>query len=411
VSGRRSPPSSNRAPAEESAGGFEVEDQRSMPNIFVPKEIREDETRVSAVPETVQRLLRDGFLVTVGNGAGVSAMISDEAFRKAGAKINDDPADAYASAEIVLKLHPPTLEEAEQLREGSLLVSHIWPFADKALCEKLMERRLTVFAMDQIPRTTKAQYMDALSSQMNLAGYKAMIMAADRLRQVVPLMMTAAGTINPARVVVMGAGIAGLQAIGTAKRLGAAVEATDVRPEVKAQVESLGAKYIEPPGIAVGEGGYAAEQSEDFLKRQQETVHKHLVAADVVITTAKIPGRKAPLLVSADVVKKMRTGSVIVDLAAEEGGNCELTQPGEIIEAYGVTIIGTANIPALVPTDASAVYAKNVYNVVKHLYPKEAKLDLDFEDAITDGAVIFHGGGCRSEAICEAHGFQAPEQE
>jgi len=180
---------------------------------------------------------------------------------------------------------------------------------------------------------------------------------------------------------------------------------------VKGQVESLGAKYIEPPGAAVGEGGYAAEQSEDFLKRQQETVHKHLVAADVVITTAKIPGKKAPLLVSDDVVKKMRTGSVIVDLAAEEGGNCELTEPGEIVEKHGVTIIGTANIPALVPTDASAVYAKNVYNVVKHLYPKEAQLDLDFEDVITDGAVIFHSGVCRSAAIRDAHGFQAPEQE
>jgi NAD(P) transhydrogenase subunit alpha len=382
-----------------------------MPSIFVPSETREGETRVAAVPETVQRLTRDGFLVTVENGAGVLAMFSNEALQKAGARISGDPADAYAAADIVLKLHPPTLDEAGLLRESSVLVSHIWPFANKELCEKLMERRITVFAMDQIPRTTKAQYMDALSSQMNLAGYKAVIMAAERLRQVVPLMMTAAGTINPAKFVVMGAGVAGLQAIGTAKRLGAVVEATDVRPEVKGQVESLGAKYIEPPGTAVGEGGYAAEQSADFLERQQETVHKHLVAADVVITTAKIPGKKAPLLVSADVVREMRTGSVIVDLAAEEGGNCELTEPGEIVEKHGVTIIGTANIPGTVPTDASAVYAKNVYNVVKQLYPKEAELDLNFADEINDGAVILYGGGCRSAAIREAHGFKAPEQE
>jgi NAD(P) transhydrogenase subunit alpha len=382
-----------------------------MPSIFVPSETREGETRVAAVPETVQRLTRDGFSVTVENGAGVLAMFSNEALQKAGARISGDPAGAYAAADIVLKLHPPTLDEAGLLRESSVLVSHIWPFANKELCEKLMERRITVFAMDQIPRTTKAQYMDALSSQMNLAGYKAVIMAAERLRQVVPLMMTAAGTINPAKFVVMGAGVAGLQAIGTAKRLGAVVEATDVRPEVKGQVESLGAKYIEPPGTAVGEGGYAAEQSEDFLKRQQETVHKHLVAADVVITTAKIPGKKAPLLVSADVVREMRTGSVIVDLAAEEGGNCELTEPGEIVEKHGVTIIGTANIPGTVPTDASAVYAKNVYNVVKQLYPKEAELDLNFRDEINDGAVILYGGGCRSAAIREAHGFKAPEQE
>jgi NAD(P) transhydrogenase subunit alpha len=237
------------------------------------------------------------------------------------------------------------------------------------------------------------------------------ILAAEKLRKVVPLMMTAAGTINPAKVVVMGAGVAGLQAIGTAKRLGAAVEATDVRPEVKGQVESLGAKYLEPPGAAVGEGGYAAGQSEDFLMRQQETVRKHLVAADVVITTARIPGSKAPLLVSEDVVREMRRGSVIVDLAAEEGGNCELTEPGEIVEKHGVTIIGTANIPGTVPTDSSAVYARNVYNVVKHLYPKEAKLDLDFADEINDGAVIFHDGFCRSAEVREAHGFEAPAQE
>jgi NAD(P) transhydrogenase subunit alpha len=382
-----------------------------MPNIFVPSETREGETRVAAVPETVQRLTRDGFLVTVENGAGVLAMISNEALQKAGASISADPAEAYAAAEIVLKLHPPTLDEAHLLREGSLLVSHVWPFANKELCEKLMERRITVFAMDQIPRTTKAQYMDALSSQMNIAGYKAVILAAEKLRQVVPLMMTAAGTINPAKVVVMGAGVAGLQAIGTAKRLGAAVEATDVRPEVKEQVESLGAKYIEPPGTAVGQGGYAAEQSEDFLMRQQETVRRHLVAADVVITTARIPGSKAPLLVSEDVVREMRSGSVIVDLAAEEGGNCELTEPGEIVEKHGVTIIGTTNIPGTVPADASAVYARNVYNVVKHLYPKEAKLDLNFADEINDGAVILHDGSCRSQAVREAHGFEAPVQE
>ena len=230
-----------------------------MPHIFIPKEIREGETRVAAVPETVQRLIRDGFEVTVERGAGAESMISDEALEKAGATLSDG-ATCYAAADLVLKLHPPTLEEAAQLKERSILVSHLWPFLNKALCEKLMERRITVFAMDQIPRTTKAQYMDALSSQMNIAGYKAVIMAAERLPKVVPLMMTAAGTINPAKVVVMGAGVAGLQAIGTAKRLGAAVEATDVRPEVKGQVESLGGKFIEPPGTAVGEGGYAGDQ-------------------------------------------------------------------------------------------------------------------------------------------------------
>lgn len=381
-----------------------------MPHIFVPKETQAGETRVAVVPETVQRLIRDGFAVTVERGAGVASMIADAAFEKAGATLSDDTA-ACAAADIVLKLHPPTLEEAAQAKEGSLLIAHLWPFANKALCEKLMERRITVFAMDQIPRTTKAQYMDALSSQMNIAGYKAVIMAAEKLPKVVPLMMTAAGTINPAKVVVMGAGVAGLQAIGTAKRLGAAVEATDVRPEVKEQVESLGGKFIEPPGTAVGEGGYAAEQSEEFLEQQKQIVRKHLIAADVVITTARIPGRKAPLLVSEEVVQEMRRGSVIVDLAAEEGGNCELSEAGEIVERHGVTIIGTSNIPGTVPTDASAVYAKNVYNVMKQLYPKEAELDLDFADEINDGAIILHDGACRSERVREAHGFPSPAKE
>ena len=381
-----------------------------MPNVFIPKEVQEGETRVAVVPETVQRLVKDGFTVTVQAGAASGSMISHEALERVGAAITDDAAGAWGAADIVAKLHPPTEEEAARLKQGSILISHLWPFANKALCEKLMERRITVFAMDQVPRTTKAQYMDALSSQMNIAGYKAVIMAAERLPKVVPLMMTAAGTINPAKIVVMGAGVAGLQAIATAKRLGGAVEATDVRPEVKGQVESLGAKFIEPPGSAVGEGGYAAEQSEDFLKQQQETVRKHLVAADVVITTAKIPGKKAPLLVPRDVVEEMRRGSVIVDLAAEEGGNCELTEAGKIVEKDGVTIIGTANIPGTVPTDSSAVYAKNVYNVIKQLYPKEAELNLDFADEINDGAVILHNGGCRSAKVREAHGFQAPPE-
>jgi len=362
---------------------------------------------LAAVPGTVQRLVKDGFAVTVQAGAGVGSRIADDALTKAGATLAEDADAALAAADVVLMLNPPTLEQAGKLRAGSLLVAHIWPFDKKELCEKLMERKVTVFAMDQIPRTTKAQYMDSLSSQMSLAGYKAVLLAAERLPTTLPLMMTAAGTINPAKVVVMGAGVAGLQAIATAKRLGAVVEATDVRPEVKEQVQSLGGKFIEPPGTAVGEGGYAGEQSEDFLAKQQETVRKHLVAADIVITTAKIPGRKAPLLVPADVVHEMRPGSVIVDLAAEEGGNCELTQCDETVEEQGVTIIGVANIPATLPVDASAVYARNVYNVVSHLFPEEATLALDLEDEINDGAVIIHDGDCRSTKLREALGLAA----
>jgi NAD(P) transhydrogenase subunit alpha len=382
-----------------------------MPSIFIPRETREGETRVAAVPETAQRLIRDGFTVGVQRGAGLGSRISDAVLEKAGAELVDDAVAAYAAADVVLKIHPPTGEEVALLRAGSVLVCHLWPFVNKQLCEQLMARRVTVFAMDQIPRTTKAQYMDALSSQMNIAGYKAVIMAAERLPKVMPLMMTAAGTINPARVVVMGAGVAGLQAIGTARRLGAAVEATDVRPEVKAEVESVGGKFIEPPGMAVGEGGYAAEQSAEFLEKQQETVRKHLVGADVVITTARIPGKRAPLLVPADVVEEMKEGSVIVDLAAEEGGNCELTETGQIVEQHGVTIIGITNVPGTVPADSSAVYAKNVYNVVQQLFPEDAQLKLDFGDPITDGAVILHAGVCRSAGVREAHGFPAPPQE
>jgi H+-translocating NAD(P) transhydrogenase subunit alpha len=379
-----------------------------MPTIFVPREVKPKETRVAATPETVQRLTKDGFSVVVERGAGASARFSDAAYEKAGATLAEPGEAGYAGADVIAKLHPPTDGEIEAMKAGALLIAHIWPFASKPLCERLLAKKLTVFAMDQIPRTTKAQYMDALSSQMNLAGYKAVLLAAERLPKAVPLMMTAAGTVNPAKFVIMGAGVAGLSAIGTAKRLGAVVEATDVRPETKEQVQSLGAKFIEPPGAAVGEGGYAAEQPAEFLQKQKETVRKHLVAADVVITTAKVPGRKAPVLVAEDVVRDMKPGSVIVDLAAEEGGNCELTVPDEIVERHGVTIVGTANIPATVPVDASALYAKNVLNVMKQLFPKDAKLALDFADAINDGAVIFHDGACRSAKIAEAHGLGAP---
>ena len=376
-----------------------------MTTIFIPREARDGETRVAAIPETVKSFIRKGFAVVVETGAGALSLIADEAFQKAGAEIANDAIEAYGEADVVLKLHPPSNEEALLLKEGALLVSFVWPHTDKDLCESLMERKITSFAMDQIPRTTKAQYMDALSSQMNIAGYKAVIMAAERSPMVVPLMMTAAGTINPAKVVVMGAGVAGLQAIGTARRLGGAVEATDVRPEVKEQVQSLGAKYIEPPGSAAGEGGYAGEQSEEFLQKQQETVRKHLLAADIVITTAKIPGKKAPRLISADVVRDMKIGAVIVDLAAEEGGNCELTECGKTVVKHGVILIGTANIPGTVPIDASMVYSKNLDHVIKHLYPEELELSLSFDDEITNGAVIFHQGECRSAKIKETHNF------
>jgi H+-translocating NAD(P) transhydrogenase subunit alpha len=376
-----------------------------MTTLFVPKELRPRERRVAAMAETVQRLVKDGFRVVVERGAGEGAGIDDAAYERAGASMAATPAEGAKGAEVVAKLHPPTEAEVSTYEPGALLVSHVWPYTNKAICERLLGQKITAFVMDQIPRTTKAQYMDALSSQMNLAGYKAVLIAAERLPKVIPLMMTAAGTINPAKVLIMGAGVAGLSAIGTAKRLGAVVHATDVRPEVKDQVTSLGAKFIEPPGSAVGEGGYAAVQSEDFAEKQRATVRKHLVAADIIITTAKIPGKKPPLLVTRDVVKEMRRGSVIVDLAAEEGGNCELTVPDQIVDKHGVTIVGIADLAATMPVDASALYAKNVLAVMKHLFAKGTQLNLDFTDAIIDGAVMFRDGVCRSERLREEHGF------
>ncbi len=378
-----------------------------MTTIFVPREVKQGETRLAASAETTQRLVKEGFRVAVETGAGTGARIADAAFAKAGAIIVETASEGYGQANVVAKLHPPAPVEVDAMRRDALLIAHIWPFASRPLCERLLQKGLTVFAMDQIPRTTKAQYMDSMSSQMNLAGYKAVVMAAERLPKAMPLMMTAAGTVNPAKVVVMGAGVAGLAAIGTAKRLGAVVEAIDVRPETKEQVQSLGAKFIEPPGTAVGAGGYAGEQTPEFLERQKATVRRHLVAADVVITTARIPGRRAPMLVTEDVVKEMRPGSVIVDLAAEDGGNCELTIHDRIVERHGITIIGTSNVPATLPVDASALYAKNVLYVVKALFPKGPELVLDFQDEIVRGAVIFHAGRCRSAKLAAEHGLAA----
>ena len=380
-----------------------------MPTLFVPKEIVPGETRVAATPETVKKLIKAGWSVTVESGAGAGASISDQGYRDAGANVESDLPGLYQSADVVAKLHPPSKHEVDLLKPGTLLLSFLFPMNNLPLIEQLRNRRITAFAMDQIPRITRAQSMDALSSQANLAGYKAVILGAVHLPKIFPMLMTAAGTVPPARVVILGAGVAGLQAIATAKRLGAVVEVSDVRPAVKEQVQSLGGKFIEVETTADMEtkGGYAKEASEEFLRKQRAVVDQHIMNADVVIGTAQVPGRPAPKLITAEVVEKMKPGAVIVDLAAENGGNCVLTEPGKVVTKHGVTIVGTLNVPSLLPVNASDVYARNILNVLA-LFTKDKQLNLDFADEIVAGSVVVHAGDVKKAELVEPLGVKTP---
>jgi len=358
--------------------------------VGVPKETLAGERRVAIVPETARGLVKASIQVTVESGAGESAFFSDAAYIDAGAMITD-AATAFA-ADAVLKVQPPTPDEVARLRERSVLISFLQPATSADAIGALAKRKVSAFSLDLVPRISRAQSMDALSSQAGIAGYKAVLIAANHLPKFFPLLMTAAGTVAPARVLVMGAGVAGLQAIATARRLGAVVEAYDVRPAVKDEVKSLGATFLELPLEAQeGTGGYAREQSEDFLRRQRELLGDRVAASDVVITTAAIPGRKAPILVTADMVRRMRAGSVIVDLAAETGGNCELTEPGKIIQVGGVTIDGTRNLPSTMPVHASQLYSKNVSTLLLVLV-KDGAVKLDFTDEIVKGACVTYNG-------------------
>ncbi|HET9234092.1 MAG TPA: Re/Si-specific NAD(P)(+) transhydrogenase subunit alpha [Candidatus Eisenbacteria bacterium] len=384
-----------------------------MPTLFVPKEILPGETRVAATPETVKKLIKAGWNVTVESGAGAGANMSDQGYRDAGATVGSDLPALYQGADAVAKLHAPRRHdqlgkhEVDLLKPGTLLLSFLFPMTNLALVEQLRESRVTAFAMDQIPRITRAQSMDALSSQANLAGYKAVILGADHLPKIFPMLMTAAGTVPPARVVILGAGVAGLQAIATAKRLGAVVEVSDVRPAVKEQVQSLGGKFIEVETTADMEtkGGYAKEASEEFLRKQRAVVDQHIMNADVVIGTAQVPGRPAPKLITAEVVEKMKPGAVIVDLAAENGGNCVLTEPGKVVTKHGVTIVGVLNVPSLMPVNASEVYARNILNVLA-LFTKDKQLNLDFTDEIVAGSVVVHAGDIKKPELVEALGVK-----
>ncbi|MBR9699416.1 Re/Si-specific NAD(P)(+) transhydrogenase subunit alpha [Candidatus Woesearchaeota archaeon] len=355
--------------------------------VGIPKE--KNDTRVAATPSTVKSLKKLNLDVVVEKGAGENASFSDEMYVEAGATIGD-----LRKADIILGVNPP--DSVDDLKEGSYWVSHLIPQVDDVIIKEMAARNMTVFSMNLIPRITRAQKMDALSSQSNIAGYKAVIVAAEALGKMFPLMMTAAGTIQPAKVVVLGAGVAGLSAVATAKRLGALVEASDVRPAAKEQVESLGAKFIdvEFDKDSETEGGYAKEVSKDFLKRQSEEMAKRIKAADIVITTALVPGKIAPILVTEEMVKSMKPGSVIVDLAAGQGGNCALTEAGTIAIKNNVTIIGETNMPATVSVHASELYAKNILNFVSDLI-KEGEIALNKEDEVFKESLVVEKGEIR----------------
>ena len=371
--------------------------------VAIPKEIAPDERRVAIVPQAVKALEGAGLEVIVEAGAGESAGFSDEEYKEAGASIETDAVALLGRADLVLKVQAPMAvdggHEVDRLRSGAALVGFLRPLDLPDVAKRLADKGVTSFSMELMPRITRAQSMDALSAMSTIAGYRAVLIGAAALPKIFPMLVTAAGTISPARVLVIGAGVAGLQAIATARRLGAVVESYDTRPAVKEQVESLGAKFVEldlDTGDSEDKGGYAKAQTEEFYQKQREQLGKRVANSDVVITTALVPGQRAPILINEAAVKAMKSGSVIVDLAAEQGGNCECTTPGESV-AHGVTILGATNLPSQIPANASQMYAKNLTTFVAHLV-KEGKLELDLEDEITSGAMLTHEGKITNEA-------------
>ncbi|PXW86431.1 NAD(P) transhydrogenase subunit alpha [Nitrosomonas sp. Nm84] len=368
-------------------------------HIGIPAEIRGGETRVAATPETVKKFTAKGVhKVSVQSGAGAGASIPDSAYQEAGATIVTDVAELYAQSQIILKVRGPESNELAMMRKDAVLLGLLSPHQKDGI-EALAQYGLTAFAMEKLPRISRAQNMDVLSSQANIAGYKAVIMAADVYQRFFPMLMTAAGTVKAARVLILGAGVAGLQAIATAKRLGAVVEAFDVRPVAKEQVESLGAKFVEVPlsdeekAKAETAGGYATEMSDDYKRRQGELVHERAIVADIIITTALIPGRPAPVLIKEETVRAMKPGSVIVDMAVEAGGNCPLSELNETVVKHGVNLIGIANIPGLVAADSSTLYARNLMNFLNlMLDPESGELKIDRGDEIIAGTLVCAGG-------------------
>ena len=360
--------------------------------VGVVKETLAGERRVALVPDAVIKLIAAKLEVAIQAGAGSEAFLADEAYQKAGATIISEAQTLLGQSDAVLKVQPPSLDEVGALRSGAILISFLQPSTNGDAVKALARQKVTAFSLELVPRISRAQSMDALSSQAGVAGYKAVLIAANRLGKFFPLLITAAGTVTPARVLVLGAGVAGLQAIATARRLGAVVEAYDVRPAVKDEVKSLGATFVELPLEAQqGQGGYAAQQSEEFLRRQRELIGDHVAASDVVITTAAVPGRKAPILVTKDMVARMRPGSVIVDLAADTGGNVELTKPGEAVVTGGVTIDGPRNLASTMPVHASQLYSRNVSTLLLSIV-KDGQPNIDFNDEIVKGSCLTNAG-------------------
>lgn len=372
--------------------------------VAIPKEVQARERRVALTPDMVKRLAKEGFEIHVEAGAGEGAFFNDAHYEEAGAKIFTDRNILWNEADVALKVDPPQehegTHEVELLREGAVLISFLRPFSNALVVERLADRKITAFSLELVPRISRAQSMDALSSQGGIAGYKSVILAAATLGKFFPMLTTAAGTMKPAKVFVIGAGVSGLQAIATARRLGAVVEAFDIRPSSKDEVRSLGAKFVE---VQLEEetqtaGGYAKEVSEEAKKREHEVITEHVQQSDVVITTAQVPGKRAPVLVTKAMVEGMPPGSVIVDLAAEQGGNCELTRADEQVIYQQVTIIGISNLPATMPVHASQMYAKNIATLLRHLV-QDNELRLDFEDEIIDKACVTHAGVIRNERV------------
>jgi len=365
--------------------------------IAVPKETSDNEKRVAASPETVKKLVATGATVTVETKAGEHASFTDDAFKDAGAKIAKTYSDTVKMADIVLKVQAPSKTELKDIRKGALLIAMLAPFSNKTILKDCAAAKVDTFSMEFVPRISRAQSMDVLSSQSNLAGYKAVLDAAEHYPHALPMMMTAAGTVPPAKVFVMGAGVAGLQAIATARRLGGVVSATDVRPAAKEQVESLGANFVavedEEFKQAETAGGYAKEMSDAYKKKQAELVEQHIAKQDIVITTALIPGSPAPKLITNDMVKSMKPGSVIVDLAVETGGNCEASKAGEVVVKNGVSIVGHLNVPSRLAADASSLYARNILNLLNLINDTDSKkIAIDWDDEIIKGLCMTRGG-------------------
>jgi H+-translocating NAD(P) transhydrogenase subunit alpha len=371
--------------------------------VAVVKEAAPEERRVSLIPDAVGRLVKQQLSITVEAGAGERAYFSDEAYRAAGAEVSADGERLWQDSDIILKVGLLQPQEIDRMHGGQIFIGFLNPLNRPETIQRLAEKGVTALAMEMVPRTTRAQVMDALSSQASISGYKAVLMGAELLPKYLPMLTTAAGTIAPAKVFVIGAGVAGLQAIATARRLGAMIEAFDIRPQVKEEIQSLGAKFVEVPigENTVADNGYAKEVSQQAKDLTRETIAQHVYAADLVITTAQIPGRPAPQMIDAEMVSRMKPGAVIVDLAAESGGNCAYTEAGRTVVHHNVTIVGAVNLPATAPIHASQLYAKNVSALLLH-HLRDGKFQLDFADDITDNTCIAHAGEIRNGRVLEA---------